>query len=76
MSQQRVDQIAAALEKAEAKVAANPGHDKMERWEKRIEEYRQSLVTFALYGQETPPSSAKKGAEIDVPLGRFGLSKG
>ncbi len=73
--QLRVNRIVASIERLQAKIKETPDHPKIDLWKERIWEYKQSLITFATYGQETPPG-AKRGVSIDVPLGRFGLKKG
>ena len=72
--QLRVNRIVESILRLETKIVDNPDHPKADIWRERILEYKQSLITFATYGQETPPGAAR-AVSIDVPLGRFGLKK-
>ncbi len=71
-TQERVDRIAWNLERVEARIKADPDNSNVKGWECRCEEYRQSLVNFARFNQETVPSG-NPGVNIEVPLGKFGL---
>ena len=71
--QQRVNQIAQALEKLEGRIHVNPkDHPSQDAWKGRCREYRESLENFARYGEERPPSTRGK-VKIDVPLKKFGI---
>ena len=70
--QSRVDRLSHSLEDLQARLEANPGHAKTELWRAKCAEYKESLLTFATYGQERPPGAAI-AKQIDVPLKKFGL---
>jgi len=73
--QSRVNRIVDALDSLEKRIASDPEHPKIELLENRASQYRESLVNFAKYKQETPPTGNKPGVILEVPLGRFGLAR-
>ncbi len=71
-TQERVDRIAWNLERVEARIKDDPDNPRVPELECRCEEYRESLVNFARFNQETVPTG-NPGVNIEVPLGKFGL---
>lgn len=72
-AQARVNRIVEALERVRKKIELHPAHPSIEGLKRREAELEESLLNFDRYKQEAPPTGAKAGVLLNVPLGRVGL---